>query len=144
MLKRVCVFFLALVAGFAALVMVSCGSGTQTSTQQPQPATPTGILVTFGTDQPSCDVESFMVTIQSASLVPESGGAAVPITAPSQPVDFASLVDFMNILSFGSVNTGTYNQLTLTLTSPQLTYLNTSVSPPSPVTLPPCTGRQCL
>jgi len=138
MLKRVCVFFLALVAGFAALAMVSCGSGTQTSTQQPQPATPTGLLVTFGTDQPSCDVESFMVTIQSASLVQESGGASVPITAPSQPVDFASLVDFTNILTFGSVNTGTYSQLTLTLTSPQLTYLNTSVNPPAPVTMPPC------
>jgi hypothetical protein len=96
------------------------------------------MLVTFGTDQPSCDVESFLVTIQSASLVQESGGASVPITAPSQPVDFASLVDFTNILTFGSVNTGTYSQLTLTLTSPQLTYLNTSVSPPAPVTMPPC------
>jgi len=138
MLKRGCVFFLALVAGFAALVMVSCGSGTQVSTQQPQPATPTGMLVTFGTDQPSCDVESFMVTIQSASLVQESGGAPVTITAPSQPVDFASLVDFTNILTFGSVNTGTYSQLTLTLTSPQLTYLDTSVSPPAAVTMPPC------
>ena len=139
MLKIGCVFFLALVAVFAAVLMVSCGSGTQVSTPQPQPATPTGMLVTFGTDQPSCDVQSFMVTIQSASLVQESGGAPVTITAPSQPVDFASLVDFTNILSFGSVNTGTYSQLALTLTSPQLTYLDTSTSPPTAVTMPPCT-----
>ncbi len=138
MLKSGYVFFLALVVGIATVVMVGCnGNGTQVSTPT-QPATPTGMLVTFGTDQPSCDVESFLVTIQSASLVQESGGAPVTITAPSQPVDFASLVDFTNILSFGSVNTGTYSQLTLTLTSPQLTYLNTSVSPPVPVTMPPC------
>jgi hypothetical protein len=98
------------------------------------------MLVTFGTDQPSCDVQSFMVTIQSASLVPEGGGTPATITAPSQPVDFASLVDFTNIISFGSVNTGTYGQLTLTLTSPQLTFLNTSVSPPVPVTMSSCSA----
>jgi hypothetical protein len=80
-----------------------------------------------------------MVTIQSASLVPQGGGSAVTITAPSQPVDFASLVDFTNILTFGSVNTGTYSQLTLTLTSPQLVYLDTSDSPPQPVIMPTCT-----
>lgn len=136
--RRAWLFLLALVAGIATVVLVGCnGNGTQVSNPL-QPATPTGMLVTFGTDQPSCDVESFLVTIQSASLVQESGGASVPITAPSQPVDFASLVDFTNILTFGSVNTGTYSQLTLTLTSPQLTYLNTSVSPPAPVTMPPC------
>jgi len=138
MLNKKCVFFLSLVAGFAIVIMVSCGSGTKVSTQQPPPVTPTGTLVTFGTDQPSCDVESFMVTIQSASLVQESGGASVEITTPGQPVDFASLVDFTNIISFGNVNTGTYSQLTLTLTSPQLTYLNTSVSPPTAVTMSPC------
>ena len=141
MKRRVGAFLLALVAGLATLLMVGCGSGTGpvTSTNL-NPTVPTGALVAFGTDQPSCDVESFMVTIGSAALVPQGGGAAATITAPSQPVDFASLVDFTNILSFANVNTGTYNQLTLTLTSPQLTYLNTSASPPSPVTLPTCTG----
>ena len=146
MLKRRSGCFLALVAGFAAIAMMSCGSGTQVSTQQPPTSTPTGMLVTFGTDQPSCDVQSFLVTIQSASLVQESGGASVPITTPGQPVDFASLVDFTNIISFGSVNTGTYSQLTLTLTSPQLTYLNTSVSPPVAVAMLPCAvsgGSNC-
>ena len=133
-------FLPALIAGLATVLMVGCGSGTGGSTSPTGSTGPTGSLVTFGTDQPSCDVESFMVTIQSAALVPQGGGAAVTITAPSQPVDFASLVDFMNILSFGNVNTGTYNQLTLTLTGPQLTYLSTSASPPSPVTLPTCTG----
>lgn len=125
----------ALVAGLATVLMVGCGSGTRGVTSATTSG-PTGMLVTFGADQPTCDVESFMVTISSANLIPQGGGTAVPIVPPSQPVDFASLVDFKNILSLGSVTVGTYNQLQLTLTSPALTVLNTSATPPSaqPVT----------
>ena len=137
--RRQWVLLLSVAIGLATLVMVGCGSGTAPVASSNSDSTgPTGELVTFGTDQPSCDVESFTVMIQSASLVQENGGGSVPITAPGQPVDFASLVDFTNILSFGKVSTGAYNQLTLTLASPQLTYLNTSASPPTPVTLPTC------
>jgi len=138
--RRTCVLLLALAVGLATLMMVGCGSRTAPLTSSNSDSTgPTGSLITFGTDQPSCDVQSFVVTIQSASLVQE-GGTSVPITPPGQPVDFASLVDFTNILSIGSVSSGSYNGLTLTLTNPQLTYLNTSSSPPAPVTLPTCTS----
>ena len=140
MKRRDCVLLLALAIGLGALMMVGCGSGTAPVASSNSNSTgPTGELVTFGTDQPSCDVESFVVTIQSAALVQE-GGTSLSITPPGQPVDFASLVDFTNILSFGSVKTGSYNGLTLTLASPQLTYLNTSTSPPTPMTLPTCTS----
>jgi len=131
----------ALLVGLASVLMTGCGSGngnSNSNTTVPPPITPTGMLVTFGTDQPSCDVQAFLVTIQSASLVPEGGGTAATITPPTQPVDFASLVDFTDIISFGSVNTGTYGQLTLTLASPQLTYLDTSTSPPTAATMPTC------
>jgi hypothetical protein len=136
--RREWAFLVAIVAGLASAVMMGCGGSKPPSQLVNEPAS--GSLVVFGTDQPSCDVESFTVTIQTAALVPQGGGGSVSITAPSQPVDFASLVDFTNILSFGGVTTGIYNQLTLTLASPQLTYLNTSASPPTPVTLPTCTG----
>jgi len=134
-------FLMALLVGLASLLMTSCGSGNGTSTgTQTQPNTTTGTLVTFGTDQPSCDVQAFLVTIQSASLVPEGGGTGAAITPPGQPVDFASLVDFVNIISFGGVTTGQYGGLNLTLTNPQLTYLDTSTSPPTAVTMPTCTS----
>ena len=128
------VYLPALVAGLATVLMVGCsgmGGGTSAATSGP-----TGSLVIFGTDQPRCDVQSFMVTISSAALVPQGGGTAVTITPPSQPVDFSSLVDFTTILSLGSVATGTYDQLQLTLTNPVLTVLNASTTPPSaqPVT----------
>ena len=96
--------------------------------------TPPGSVVAFGTDAPICDVESFVATITSASLVPQGGGTPVSLITPTTPatVDFARLVDFTNILSTASVAPGTYNQLQMTLTNPQLTALNTSTSPPSP------------
>jgi len=118
----------------SALLMVGCGSmgGGGTSTTTP-PATP-GSLVTFGSDAPICDVESFEVTITSASLVPKGGGTPVSIITSAAPasVDFARLVDFTSILGTASVTPGTYSQLQMTLSNPQLTVLNTATTPPSP------------
>ncbi len=122
----------------AAVLMVGCGSnGGSTSVQSTQTAM--GSVVTFGTDAPICDVESFSATITSASLVPQGGGTAATLISSTEPaaVDFARLVDFNNILSIASsVPAGTYNQLQMTLTSPQLVALNTSTNPPSPLTVP--------
>jgi hypothetical protein len=129
----------ALVVGLATVLMVGCGSGMGGGTTHTTTG-PTGSLVVFGTDQPSCDVQSFLVTISSAALVPQGGGTPVTITGPTQPVDFASLVDFTDILSFGGVAAGTYESLTLTLQNPQLTVLNTSATPPAPETLPTCSA----
>ena len=117
----------------AAMLMAGCGSNSSSSTT---PTTPvqSGSVVAFGTDAPICDVESFMVTISSASLVPQGGGTAVPLITSTAPatVDFARLVDFTNILNTASVSPGTYSQLQMTLTSPQLVVVNTSVTPPAP------------
>lgn len=119
----------------ASLVMVGCGSAGSTSRNPFQ--TPTGSVVTFGTDQPVCDVESFIATITSASLVPQSGGQAVSLITSTAPetVDFARLADFTNILSTVNVAAGTYSQLQVSLTNPQLIALNTATSPPTPVTV---------
>jgi hypothetical protein len=83
-------------------------------------------------------VESFVATITSASLVPQGGGTAVSLITPAAPatVDFARLTDFTNIMSTASVPAGTYSQFQMTLTSPQLTAINTSTSPPTPQTIP--------
>jgi hypothetical protein len=84
----------------AAGLMVGCGSNSS-SGPFPVSSPQAGQIVTFGTDAPICDVESFTATITSASLVPQSGGTAVPLITATAPatVDFARLVDFTNILS---------------------------------------------
>ena len=126
----------------ATALMVGCGSNAGTSsTSQTVTATPAGSVVAFGTDAPVCDVESFIVQITNASLVPQGGGTPVTLISSTMPatVDFARLVDFTNILNSASVAPGTYNQLQMTLASPQLVVLNTSTTPPSPVMVNPTT-----
>jgi hypothetical protein len=126
------IFLPALVAGLATVLMVGCGSGMGTTATT---SGPSGSLVTFGTDAPICDVESFSVTITTATLVNSQSGATATIISSSSPatVDFARLVDFTTILGTASVAPGTYDQLQLTLTTPQMTVLDVTQTPPAPV-----------
>ena len=92
-----------------------------------------GNVTMLGGDAPVCDVLSFTVTISGATLTPSGGGAAVPVITTSNPVteDFAALMDFSTALNLSSVGAGTYSQITLTLSNPQLVVLNTSTTPAS-------------
>ena len=142
MSKRIVALMSCLAVVSAVALMVGCGSLGGTGGGQdpitPTP-TPTGSVVTFGTDAPICDVESFVVTITSASLVPQSGGSPVSLISSTAPatVDFSHLVDFTNILSFAStVPAGTYSSLQVTLSNPQLIVVNTSTSPATPQSVP--------
>jgi hypothetical protein len=97
-----------------------------------------GSVVTFGTDQPICDVESFIVTITSATLGSQSGGQTATLVSSTSPatVDFARLTDFTNVLSTASITPGTYDQLQMTVANPQLFAINTSTSPPTSESIP--------
>lgn len=122
-----------------AALMAGCGSNGGTTTTSQTSTTQYGQVVTFGTDAPVCDVESFVATITSASLVPQGGGTPVPLVSSTAPVtiDFARLTDFTNVLAINSsVPVGNYSQMTLALSSPQITALNTATSPPSPLNVP--------
>ena len=120
----------------AAALMVGCNDK---STSVPPVRSTPGSVAIFGTDTPLCDVESFVVAITSASLVPQGGGTPVPLITSTAPatVDFARLADFTNILSLANVTrAGAYTGLQVTVTSPQLVVLNTSLNPPAPVVVP--------
>ena len=136
MSKRNITFISLFVVLLAAALMVGCGSnGGSDPVSQSTPAT--GQVVTFGTDAPICDVESFVAQITSASLVPQGGGQPASLVTSPATVDFARLTDFTNILSAASVTPGTYSQLQMTLVPQQLIAINTAVSPPAPVTITP-------
>ena len=137
MRKRNIVFLAGGTIALAAALMVGCGSNGGSSSV-PDSIPQSGQVVTFGTDAPICDVESFIATITSASLVPQGGGSSVTLVSSTTPatVDFARLTDFTNILSTASVAPGTYSQLQMTLTNPQLIAINTSTSPPTPLAIP--------
>jgi hypothetical protein len=84
-------------------------------------------------------VASFSVTITGLTLTPQSGGSPVSVLSGGQPVtvDFASLMDFATMFSLVNVSAGTYDALGITLSNPQLTYLDTSTTPPSFKTITP-------
>ena len=138
--KRISMLLVGGVVVLVAALMVGCGANN-TSVSDTQTAALSGSVVTFGSDAPICDVESFIATITSASLVPQGGGTAVTLISATTPatVDFGRLTDFTNILSTASIPPGTYSQLQITLTNPQLIAVNTSVSPPAPEPITPVT-----
>ena len=142
MTNRTMAFMLSLAGLTVVALMLGCGSigGLTPDPTKPTPTpTPTGSVVTFGTDAPVCDVESFVVTVTSASLVPQGGGTAVPLITSTAPatVEFAHLVDFTSILNVASsVPAGTYTSLQVTLTNPQLVVINSATIPPSPQAVP--------
>ncbi len=133
---------IALLAGgvlvVVAALMIGCGSNGASSSTTPSSNLSSGSIVTFGTDAPICDVESFIATITSASLIPQGGGTPVTLISSTSPatVDFARLEDFTNVLSTASVNSGTYSQMQMTIANPEMYAINTSTSPPSAVSVP--------
>ena len=98
-----------------------------------------GRLAIFGGDSPLCGVLSFTVTITGLTLAPQSGSSPVSVLSSSTPVtvDFASLMDLATMLSLSNVPPGSYSALGVTLSNPQLTYVDTSTSPLSIKTVAP-------
>ena len=130
---------MALMTAMAVLVQSGCGGGSGSGAKLPLVATP-GLVAVLGGDAPQCStVVSFSVTIDSLTLTPQSGGSAVSIISSTNPVtvDFASLMDLTTILKLSDVQPGVYSAIGMTLSNPQLTYLDTSTSPASLKTISP-------
>ena len=129
------------VVGIAALMQMSCGSGTMPISKGGGPVGPptsSGSVLLMGGDAPVCDVMSFKVTITGAILNSSAGGASPSIIASASPVtvDFARLIDFSTFLNLGSAPAGTYDSLSLTLANPEMTVLDLTKSPPAPQQIP--------
>jgi hypothetical protein len=128
---------MAIVIGLALAIQFGCGGGTP-RTGGGLGLTP-GSVVVFGGDAPLCSILSFTITVNGITLTPQTGGSAVSILPAGKSVtlDYASLIDFTTFLTFANVNPGTYSAMTLTLSNPQLTYLDTTQDPPAPATIAP-------
>jgi hypothetical protein len=132
MRKHLFILSIVISAAFAAL---SCG-GSSNMSQTTSTLPGSGQLALVGTDAPICGVASFDVTITSAALTPQGGGAPVSVIDSSNPVtvDFASLMGFNTLLNLSSVPAGTYSQITFTfMPNASLTVFNGN--PPAPATI---------
>jgi hypothetical protein len=134
MKRRIWALLLSESAMVATALMTGCGSYRGFGPNPNPPTAQDGSVVVFGTDAPICDVESFLGTITSASLIPEGGGTSVPLISATAPatVDFVRLTGFTTILGTASIAPGTYTQLQLSFSNPQLVVLDTSSTPPAP------------
>jgi len=119
-------FFLGLVLAVAA---ANCGGSPDT----PNNVARTGDIFVIGTDAPLGSVLAFKVTLTGLTVSGE-GGTASLIDGP-QDVEFARLHGLRTLLSLRSVQAGTYNRVNAVLSSPVISFLDTSTTPPSVGTL---------
>ena len=132
---RKAVLALAVVTALAVAIMLGCSGGGSVS--PPPVNNSSGSLVVLGTDAPLCNVFSFTVTISGLTLTPQGGGTPVSALSQGQPitVDFVRLMGFNAMLNLASVPAGTYSQMTLTLSSAQVTVMDVTQTPPVPVSI---------
>jgi Domain of unknown function (DUF4382) len=112
-------------AFLAALALSSCGGGMGTS------STPTqgqASIYTVGTDAPLPSIVSCEVTVSGITLY--NGTTNVSVLSQPQIVDFAQLSGLHQLLDLTSVPTGTYTSATITIASPVIGFIDTSVNPP--------------
>ncbi len=112
-----------------AMLGAGCSSSSNSSSsnnnQTPQSAS---VFVT-GEDAPLASVVGFDVTINSITLTGQNGSPQVLSSATS--VDFARLLGLRSPLAFNSVPADTYSSATFDLSSPVISYVDMSTTPPS-------------
>ncbi len=108
-----------------SMLGASCGgSNSSASLSSQSPA----VFVT-GEDAPLASVVGFQVTINSITLNGNNGSPQV-LSTPTT-VDFARLLGLRSPLAFNTVPADTYNSATFSLSSPAITWVDMSTTPPS-------------
>jgi Domain of unknown function (DUF4382) len=112
-------------AFFSALALSSCGGsgGMGTASTQSQAS-----IYTVGTDAPLPSVVSCEVNVTGITLF--NGTTNVSVLSQPQIVDFAQLSGLHQLLDLTSVPTGTYTSATITIATPVIGFIDTSVNPP--------------
>jgi hypothetical protein len=114
-----------LVAFLAAVALSSCGGGSSMGTTSTQSQ---ASIYTVGTDAPLPSVVSCEVNVTGITLF--NGTTNVSVLSQPQIVDFAQLSGLHQLLDLTAVPTGTYSSATITIASPVIGFIDTSVGPP--------------
>ncbi|MBI3485015.1 MAG: hypothetical protein HY012_07680 [Acidobacteria bacterium] len=110
-----------------AAALSSCGGGV--STPPPAQASKVGTSFVIGQDAPLGSVLSFQITL--TGLTASDGTNTVSLISQPQDVEFAKLNGLRTLLAINSVAAGTYTSVTATMSSPVISFLDTSNSPPT-------------
>ena len=107
----------------AVVGLSSCGG----SMSSPNPQAGQASVFVVGTDAPLPSIVSCEVNVTGISL--NNGGTPVSVLAQPAIVDFAQLSGLHQLLDLTAVPTGTYTSATITIASPVIGYLNTTLTP---------------
>src|SRR5271155_2792169 len=113
-------------AFLAALALSSCGGGGGVGTTSTQSQ---ASIYTVGTDAALPSVVSCELTVSGITLYNGTTNVSVLSQTP-QIVDFAQLSGLHQLLDLTSVPTGTYTSTTITIATPVIGFIDTSVNPP--------------
>ena len=120
--KAMGVFF----AFLSTALLASCGGGgSSTPVSQQQQAN----IYTVGTDAPLPSVISCEVMVSGITL--SNGATNVSVLSQPAVVDFAQLSGLHQLLDLTAVPVGTYTSATITIASPVISFIDTSVNPPA-------------
>lgn len=111
-----------LVLSMAALTGCGANNGSHISQQN------SGSLFVTGEDAPLSSVVSFQLKLNSVTL---NGAKNTPQVVSNTTVDFARLIGLRSPLSFNSVPADTYQSVTITVSSPVITYVDMTQNPPA-------------
>jgi hypothetical protein len=134
------------VAVFLALVLAGCAgigegppgggsSGSSSGSGTGGGGGATGTLVLFAEDQAADNVLAFELTLSSVTIS-DSGGTATPLLAGAVPLEWRSRGLAPTLLSVTSLPAGTYTQISLTVSPPEMTVFDLIGGSASEVTPP--------
>jgi hypothetical protein len=109
-----------------SMLGASCGGGSSSS---PVLSSQSSAVFVTGEDAPLASVVGFDVTINSITLNGNNGSPQV-LSSPTT-VDFARLLGLRSPLAFNTVPADTYNSATFSLSSPAISWVDMSTTPPS-------------
>lgn len=119
----------------AAFGLAACGGGSYSSnTGSGGGGTQSASVYTIGTDAPLPAVVSSPVTISGITI--NNGTTDISVLQNPQVVDFAKLSGLHQLVDLESVPVGTYYSATVTLSGANISYIDTTKTPPAVTTEP--------
>ncbi|MGO9340518.1 MAG: DUF4382 domain-containing protein [Terracidiphilus sp.] len=120
----------------SALVLAGCSGAGSTASNPTNPSAQTGPSFVMGTDAPMASVVSFSVQLESVTAT-DGNGNSVSLISGTPTVDFARFNGLQTLLDMNDVNAGTYSNISVTLGSGTIGYLQTQAgSAPTIATMP--------
>lgn len=112
---------------FLAVAISSCGGGV--SSPPPGQNSKIGTSFIIGQDAPLGSVLAFRITLTGLSA--SDGTNTISLITQPQDIEFARLNGLRTLLDIKSVPAGSYTSIAATISSPVISYLDASTTPPS-------------